>query len=450
MSINKFLMEELFNTPDTTGGPRAPMGREGILDALNKGAESKNNNDTKNKDSENPDDLEIEEPDDVDPDVVDDKDEDDTEGEKDKGKDKEEEKDELEELEEELKGPKEEDLELTTPVRKREILAKYPKIFEDFPHLEKAYYRELEFTKLLPTIQDAKDAVQAVNTLNAFEADLKEGKMVDLFKAIIKDDSNAFAKLADSYMENLALADEKAYHHVLGNITKDIVETMVRAGKKTNNKELQDAATQLYQFMFGDVEWKPKQKLSIDDNDNSERKQLENERREFETTKLTEKRNEIMTATDNRLKSVIDANIDKKNQMTPFVKKNAVKEVKDKLDSLLKSDSRFQAVLTKLWDRARESKYSRNSLDAIETAITSKSRSLLPTVIVSVKKEALKGISTTRKRESSKPNESNEDTRETATTRNRADNNERNERIDKNKPLPGESSIDFLTRRARN
>lgn len=58
--------------------------------------------------------------------------------------------DELKELEEELEGPKEEDLELTTPVRRKEILKKYPTLFKDFPYLEKAYYREQQFTKYFP------------------------------------------------------------------------------------------------------------------------------------------------------------------------------------------------------------------------------------------------------------------------------------------------------------
>jgi len=40
---------------------------------------------------------------------------------------KDEEEDELKEIEEELAGPKDEDLELTTPVRRKEILAKYPR-----------------------------------------------------------------------------------------------------------------------------------------------------------------------------------------------------------------------------------------------------------------------------------------------------------------------------------
>ena len=36
-----------------------------------------------------------------------------------------------------------------TPVRRKEILAKYPKLFKDFPYLEKAYYREQQFTEVL-------------------------------------------------------------------------------------------------------------------------------------------------------------------------------------------------------------------------------------------------------------------------------------------------------------
>src|SRR5262245_51212983 len=69
-----------------------------------------------------------------------------------------EESDELSELEQELQGPTDEQLELVTPVRRREILKKYPNLFKDFPYLEKAYYREQQFTELLPTIEDARNA----------------------------------------------------------------------------------------------------------------------------------------------------------------------------------------------------------------------------------------------------------------------------------------------------
>jgi hypothetical protein len=417
-----------------SGGPKEPLSKSGILDVLNSKDDKELNLELKDEDDEDDDperevETEVEDPD-----------------KEVETKEIEPEKDELAELEEELKEPKDEDLELTTPVKKREILAKFPTIFKDFPSLETAYYRELEYTKLLPTIQDAREAVNAVTVLENFEKDLKEGKTVELFKAVLKDDPNAFAKLADTYMDNLAQADERAYHHVLGNITKDIVEAMVRAGKKSENKDLQDSATVLYQFMFGDVEWKPKAKLAIPDEPNSERASLEKDKEDFERTKYSERQSELMTGVDNRITSVIDANIDKTNLMTPFVKKNAIKEVQSKLDSLVKADTRFQSIVTRLWQKAKEAKYNRDSMQAIETAHISKRRSLLPTVIVAIKKEALKGSTISRKKatEDKSKDEPIENTNENPRRQSPQGDSKR---IDKTKPLPNESSLDFLMRR---
>ena len=96
---------------------------------------------------------------------------DDDKGEK---EEKEEEVDELKELEEELerkaKPDEDEDLEdLVTPARRKDILAKYPALFKDFPYLEKAYYRDQQFTELLPTIADAKAAVEKAEILDRTE-----------------------------------------------------------------------------------------------------------------------------------------------------------------------------------------------------------------------------------------------------------------------------------------
>ena len=94
---------------------------------------------------------------------------------KDEGEEKEEEVDELKEMEEELEGPSEEDMELMTPVRRKEILAKYPQLFKDFPYLEKAYYRDQQFTEVFPTIQDAKIAVEKATILDRFEQQVVNG-----------------------------------------------------------------------------------------------------------------------------------------------------------------------------------------------------------------------------------------------------------------------------------
>jgi len=84
------------------------------------------------------------------------------------------------ELEEDLKEPDEEDLELITPLRRKEILAKYPNLFKDLPYLEKAYYREQKYTELLPTIKDAEEAVAKAQTWDKLESDLTEGNLKDI------------------------------------------------------------------------------------------------------------------------------------------------------------------------------------------------------------------------------------------------------------------------------
>src|SRR4030095_10511453 len=134
--------------------------------------------------------------------------------------DEDEEVDELAEIEDELEEPSEEQLELVTPVRRREILKKYPNLFKEFPYLEKAYYREQQFTELLPTIDDAKAAVEKSQILDRFEGDLMSGNAETVLKAVQASNPKAFLKIVDDYLPTLAKVDEKAYFHVLGNVTK--------------------------------------------------------------------------------------------------------------------------------------------------------------------------------------------------------------------------------------
>src|SRR5262245_14725457 len=146
----------------------------------------------------------------------------------------EEEEDELADLEAELEEPTDDQLELVTPVRRREILAKYPTIFKDFPYLEKAYYREQQFTELLPTIEDAKQAVQAKDTLDRFESDLMSGNAETILKVVKQQDPNAFYKIADNYLTTLRNVDEKAYYNVLGNTIKHTVAAMAQEARARN------------------------------------------------------------------------------------------------------------------------------------------------------------------------------------------------------------------------
>jgi hypothetical protein len=303
--------------------------------------------------------------------------------------------DELKDLEDELDEPDEDKLELQTPTSRREILKKYPKLFKDFPYLETAYYREQEFTKLLPTIADAKEAVGKSETLDKFEKDLSQGNTELVLKAVRDNNPKAYNKLIDNYLSTLAKVDEKAYHHVLGNTIRHTIMAMVQESRTSGNEALEQAATILNQFIFGSSKFTAPEKLSTDDktDESDEKEQRITEReRAFTRQKFNSANEELSGRVNKAYKLTIESKIDPKESMTEYVRKTAVREAQEELESLIEKDTRFKTLVDRLWESAFKNDFSSDSVAKIRSAFLSKAQTLLPSVIQKARNEALKGM----------------------------------------------------------
>jgi hypothetical protein len=312
------------------------------------------------------------------------------------GEEEEKEKTLEEELEEELEEPDEEELELITPVRRKEILTKYPTLFKDFPYLEKAYYREQKYTELLPTIADAETAVEKSKILDSYEEEIMDGSTESLLTAVRENDRNSFNKLVDNYLPNLYKVDEDAYYHTIGNIIKHTIISMVRDGKEQSSDELASAANILNQYMFGTDKFIPPRGLAktgeAKPEDKSREDEIQQRELEFTERQFNSALDSVGTRIDNILKSTVDKNIDPNESMTEYVRRNASREVLESLDNLIENDSRFKTIYDKLWERAFEDNFSDVSMDKIKSAYLSKAKTLLPELIKRSRNEALKGL----------------------------------------------------------
>jgi hypothetical protein len=283
------------------------------------------------------------------------------------------------------------DLDAVEDVPRKEILAKYPKIFKDFPQLEKAYYREQKYAELLPTLDDAKDAVTKSEQYDKFEQTLLAGDIDSILNSVKTADSKAFNKIVDEYLPTLQKVDQAAYFHVIGHVIKNTIVAMSRHGKEIENEDLQGAAVLLNQFVFGKnqfeapKEFGPKPDKTGDDTVDNERAQLHQER--FESAL-----EDLSSTSGNIIKSTIAKHIDPKDSMTDYVKRTAIRDALDDVDKAIKADSRFQATLDKLWERASKAKFNRESLNEIKRAHLNKAKSLLPGIISKHRSEALKGL----------------------------------------------------------
>lgn len=297
--------------------------------------------------------------------------------------------------EEEDKEPTDDQLELTVPVKRKEILAKYPTLFKDFPYLERAYYREQQYTELFPTLDDAKETAQKAQAFDGYEAEIMRGNTDVVLAAIKKNDPKAFARTVDNYLPNLAKVDEQAYYHVIGNTIRTVIGHMVAEAKnlgKENGEPLQIAAEIVNQFAFGNSKITQPTKLVTENPEaNTEAEQLKRERVQFVKDKFNHAHNDLVGKVQNSLKSTIDAHIDPRQSMTDYVRKNATKDAYEELESLMGQDGRFKTIMDKLWERAFDDNFSRKSLDAVRAAYLSKAKILLPTVIKNARNVALKG-----------------------------------------------------------
>jgi len=314
----------------------------------------------------------------------------------------------------------EEELEIIAPAKRSEILKAFPDLFKKFPHLEKAYYRDQKYSELFGTPQDAEQVIETAKTFTQFSDNLLKGNTETVLKSVREQNPEAFGKIVDNYLTTLKEVDERAFYHVVQNTLKSTVAAMVSEASRSNDEELLAAARSLHKFATGTTEWKNPESFSKTKpkEDVEQENELAKERMQFFQERFETVQGELQSRVDGVLKNTIDQNMDPKGSMTSYVKRVAVNEAMQTVQKQISADSQFRRLLDRLWEKAAEDKFSKQSTEKIRSAYLAKAKSLLPGAIKQSRNEALRGLgkrvreetdetsparTTTAKRESATP-----------------------------------------------
>lgn len=297
-------------------------------------------------------------------------------------------KEDKEEKEPEIELAEDKEFNIVTPVNRKEILAAYPDLYKKFPFIETALSQHKQLTEILPTIEDAQDATEKAGAYDNLYAEVMDGKTESILQAVKEEDNEAFLRIVDDYLPTLARVDERAFHHVVGNLFKDAVDKMTREGHHINNDELKNAAVILHQWVFGTSDWKPVTTLAKPREQVNEVKKQE---AEFFNQRFESSLGDLNTKVSNVLKATIDINIDPGKAMTPFVKKHAVNEALSHVEKLISEDKGYRAINDRLWQNAFKSNFSQDSLNKIRSNYLARAKSLLRPVLAKARNEALQG-----------------------------------------------------------
>lgn len=307
----------------------------------------------------------------------------------------EEEIDELAQLEEELADPTDEQLEAAAPVSRREILKQFPDLFKKIPYLEKAYYREQQYTKVFANPADAIEAANNNEMNSNFVEDvIVKGNAKNYLKLIKDTNSETFNNVVDNMLDSLAEVDKDAYLHVTGGVIKSAIVSLVQAARESGDDDFRIAAELLNQHVFGTKKFIPHKKLAKEPAEGDKKKEdsISQREKEFNQRQLDTANNEITSFIDSRINTAIAKLIDPNEAMTAYVKRNATRDAFDKIKNLISKDTRLAKLVDNLKSKMVDSNYSKESKDNVKRAYLARANALLAPVIKSARNEALRGM----------------------------------------------------------
>lgn len=297
---------------------------------------------------------------------------------------------ELEALEDETEEtPKIDEDEVVDIPRRAQILKEYPDVFKKFPFLERAFYKVSEYDNIFPSLDDAKATVIKASVLGKIEHDINTGNLDNLFKGIKQTDPDGWNRCVDNMLKAVHTADEKAYGIILRNIMGNVIRGIEADGKEYDNEVLTNTAKTLKDIFFASKN--PEQvKLGKEVKTDPESEKLNRERAQYEQQRYDTSLQEVTESVQNTLKGWIEQTIDPKGTMSPYVKRNAVKDALEMLENDLRNSKTLHPITQRLWMNARSNNYSRDSIKKIENAFKARGKTLLPSAIKKARAEALK------------------------------------------------------------
>lgn len=292
------------------------------------------------------------------------------------------------EVEEETEQPKV-DLPFNRPTIK-EIKAKYPEFFKDFPDLKDAFFREQQYTTLFPTVEDAKEAFDDNEAFATLSDASLAGDSGPILESLKKTDPKAYETFSLSFLPNLYKESPEVYQTIIS----PLFENFFRAAYKSGDENMKNSAINLAAYFFDDA--------------NAAEKSVKNEKTISKSIQVTEEQNklketqnnnfatafraassDVQVRLDRSLDNLIGKDFDPNKSFTDFTKSAAIKEVRDRINKQLASDKGHMQLMANRWKKARSNGYSEPEKVKIISTFLSRAKVLIPSIREEVRSAAL-------------------------------------------------------------
>lgn len=272
----------------------------------------------------------------------------------------------------------------------------YPDFFKKFPSMRDMYFREAEYSKLFPTIDDAKEANENNTAFMNLREDVFNGTGEKLLSAIKTQNPQSLYSFAGRLLGTLVKVDQNSFWAAANPLIEDISRSMYRKGMQEGNESLANSAKYLANYFFGDPDIAEGKKTTIP-RETTQETDVSREKREWEDAKQFEFRGGVEKDLRTQLNDIIvgadpktgKTRIDPDELLTPFIKNTIIEKVIAEIGSTLQADKSHLNYMDSLWTRAKQNGRTDTDKSRIISAYLARARALAPSLRSKYVSEAL-------------------------------------------------------------
>lgn len=264
-----------------------------------------------------------------------------------------------------------------------QINKEFPDFFKKFPDMRHVIGREMEYSKVFPTVEEAKEAAESSQDYEFLENTFKTGSAKEVLDLMKESDEGAYQKFAVDFLPSLYNADKDQYFNIVGPVVHNLLNNVYSSFKDKQGDEyenLRNAALVLSEYWFQDANavTKPAQAPK------AEVKAENNQENQFLQTRLKEARDSVATDTltelqdmlfDECVKQFPDGKVPKAFQ---DIVEDIVESGVNKINKSMTADEAYMNSMKWLWKKAYSSGFTGDWKERITKAYLSRAKELIP------------------------------------------------------------------------
>lgn len=272
----------------------------------------------------------------------------------------------------------------------------YPDFFKKFPAMRDMYFREAEYSKLFPTVDDAKEAQENNAAFASIRDDVFNGDGTKFMSAINNVDPKGLEKFAGGFLGNLTKTNMNAFWRAANPLIEDVSKAMYNKGRAEGDSNVMNAALHLSQFFFGKTDIAEGKATTAQKVDEGQTK-LNQEKQEWEDRKHFEFKSSLESDLRGQLDEMIvgydeksgKTKLDPNELLSPFVRQTIIDHVVQDIGAALQGDTAHLRYMDSLWSKAKTNGRKQSDKERIIQAYLTRAKSMAPALRSKYVSEAL-------------------------------------------------------------